>query len=115
MGDRLTDPLSEKDPEDWTLRFLAHFVVGLVAWHSLIWTLPPVHAAWLVPLVYFVAWEALVQRLGAGLWDAALDAVAVGLGALTGLELLAGPHLAAFGGLMLAGVAVMFNGIWRRR
>lgn len=113
-SDRLTDPLSEADPEAWTVRFLAHVVLGLIAWHSLLWTIQPANAAWVVPLVYFVAWECLVQRLGAGAWDAALDTMAVQLGALVGLELIAGPNPWAFGAIMAVGGAVIWHGVWRR-
>ena len=82
----LTDPLSERNPERWALRFLAHFALGLFAWHALIWTIPALHAAWVVPAFYFLAWEVAVQRVGAGWWDAIADAWAVALGALTGLR-----------------------------
>lgn len=111
----LTEPLSENDPEAWVLRLLSHFAIGLLAWHSLVWVTPPVITAALVVAAYLAIWEGAVQRFGAGLWDAALDTVAVALGALVGLELLIGPHPVAFAGLLLAGGAVTFNGVWRRR
>jgi len=111
----LTTPLSEKNPERWVLRFLSHFVIGLIAWHSLIWIASPVAAVPFVAVVYFVSWEALVQRIEAGWWDALLDTWAVALGALTGLEILTGPSPPAFVGLMVAGAATLGHGIWRRR
>jgi hypothetical protein len=110
----LFDPLDENDPEAWALRFLSHFALGLFAWHSLIWVMPPVHAAWVVPAVYFVGWEALVQRLGAGLRDAAVDTWATALGAVTGLQLLLGPSLLGFVALFLIAAGSLFAGIWRR-
>lgn len=110
----LLDPLSEDDPEAWLLRFLSHFTLGLFAWHALIWTLDPVTAVWAVPLVYFLGWEVAVQRLGAGVWDAVTDAWAMTLGALVGLEILAGPSLVAFLGLFGAGVGSLAWGVWRR-
>lgn len=111
----LTDPLSESDPEAWAVRFLAHVAFGLLAWHALIWIVPPIVAVAWVVAAYLAIWEGVVQRFGAGLWDAALDTMAVALGALVGLELLLGPHLWGFVGLLLAGCAVVFNGVWRRR
>lgn len=111
----LTDPLSERNPERWAVRFMAHAFLGLLAWHSLIWIIDPVWAALGVVVIYAGAWEALVQRIGAGWWDAALDTWAVALGAALGLNLLTGPNLWAFVGLMVAGGLTILNGVlWRR-
>lgn len=109
----LTEPTSERDPEAWVLRFLAHLVLGLVAWHSIIWTMHPVLAAAFVPVFYFLAWEGAVQRFGAGFWDALADSVAVALGAGLGLEIM---HTTpwTFTALLAAGAGAIYYGVWRR-
>lgn len=110
----LQDPLSERNPEKWLVRFLTHFVVGFLAWHALIWTVSPVHAAWAVPVVYLVAWEIAAQRVGAGWWDAVADTLAVALGTSFGLNLLLGANLWAFVGLLLAFIAATGWGVGKR-
>lgn len=110
----LTDPLSESDPEAWTVRFAAHAFLGLLAWHALIWTIPAAQAAWAVPAAYFLGWKVAVQRVGSGLWDALLDALAFGFGAILGLELLA-PSPVFFAAILGAMAAVIAHGVWRRQ
>lgn len=109
----ILEPLSERDPEAWAVRFLAHVTVGLLAWHSCIWTVGPFHAAWAVPLAYLLVWEVLVQRVGAGWWDAVADTLAVALGAGLGLETMH-PNPAAFAALLVAVVGAASYGAWRR-
>lgn len=109
----LLSPISERDPEAWVLRFLSHLVLGLVAWHAIIWTMHPALAAAFVPLFYLAAWEGAVQRFGAGVWDAVADTLAVALGAGLGLEILH-PTPWAFMALLGAGSGALYYGVWRR-
>lgn len=109
----LLTPLSERDPEKWVLRFLAHLVLGLVAWHAIIWTMHPALAAVFVPAFYLIAWEGVAQRFGAGAWDAITDTLAVALGAGLGLEIMH-PTPWAFMVLLGVGSGALYYGVWRR-
>ena len=87
----LTIPTDHADPYLWLVVLLAHAAVGLALVAVLAALLDALGrasglGAWLVvTLGYALAWEGAVQRLGAGLADAAIDSAAVALGGLIGL------------------------------
>lgn len=86
----LTTPTDHAGAYEWAAVYLAHMALGvalvaviaaalsLVMWRQGAW------AAVIVSVAYGALWEGAVQRLGAGLLDAAVDWSAVTLGAAVG-------------------------------
>lgn len=114
-------PEAQPDAYVWLVVLLAHAFLGLV----LVALIAPVLARWtaLLPLpsavqivtaVYAVVWEGLVQQLGAGWLDAAVDTAAVVCGALIAWG--AWSHLGRkIAAALLVLLAVGGAGVWRRR
>lgn len=119
----LITPTDHAGAYEWAAVFLAHFTIGIAltalvaaaldAMDSFALSVGDVSPV-LVTAVYFVAWEGIVQRYGAGLADAAVDTLAVGIGGASGLYLWrrAGVRLAA--AIALAG-AVLWRGVRARK
>jgi hypothetical protein len=117
----LLAPEAQPDAYVWLVVLLAHAFLGLtltalVAPALARWTamLPLPSAVQIVSLVYAVGWEGLVQQLGAGLLDAAVDTLAVVCGALIAWG--AWSHLGRkIAAALLVLLAVGGAGVWRRR
>lgn len=122
MLDLLT-PTDHAGAYEWASVFLAHFAIGLALTALVAAVLDAIDgfelsvgdtAPVLVVAGYFVAWEGMVQRYGAGLADAAVDTLAVGLGGLAGLFLWrrAGVRLAA---VLAVAIAALWRGVRARK
>jgi hypothetical protein len=120
MIDLLT-PEAQPDAYVWLVVLLAHAFLGLtltalVAPALARWTamLPLPSAVQIVTMVYAVLWEGVIQRLGAGLLDAAVDTLAVVCGALIAWG--AWSHLGRkIAAALLVLLAVGWAGVRRRR
>ena len=119
----LLTPTDHAGAYEWASVFLAHFAIGLFLTAVVAAVLDALDglqlnigdtAAALVTVVYLVAWEMGLQRLGAGWPDALVDTLAVGLGAASGLFLWRrnGKGLAA---ALALGAAVLLRGVRGRR
>lgn len=122
----LLTPTDHAGAYEWASVFLAHLAVGLALTAVVAAVLDWIDgrsgfdldvgstAPWLVTVVYLVGWEMGLQRLGAGWPDALVDALAVGVGAASGLFLWrrAGVKLALTLGL---GAAVLWAGVRARK
>lgn len=116
----LTAPTDHAGAYEWAAVYLAHAAMGvalvaviaaalsLVLWRQGAWAVLATSAA------YGALWEGAVQRLGAGLADAAVDWSAVTLGAAVGHA--AWSHAGGWmaGALMAAG-AILWRGVRARR
>lgn len=107
----LTRPTDHKRAYGWSAVLVAHAAIGMVLATELSALLPGWQAAALASVAYLVAWEAGVQRLGAGLLDALTDAAAVTAGAVYAVAVWA-PH--RWAALVLFAV-ILAGGVWRRR
>lgn len=103
-------PENHTDPAQWAAVFAGHVAVGVALAALAVWIGLPV---WAAPLAYLLFWELLIQRLGAGLVDALVDAgaVAIGSGTIWAAWINDAPALAGF---ILAGMVGVAIGIWRR-
>ncbi len=116
----LTTPTDHAGAYEWAAVYLAHMALGvalvaivaavlsLVLWRQGAW------AAIIASVAYWALWEGAVQRLGAGVADAAVDWSAVTLGAIVAHTAWyhAGGSIAA--ALMAAG-AIIWRGVRARR
>jgi hypothetical protein len=118
----LLTPEAQTSAHYWASVLLAHAMIGAVlasAGAALFARLWPSMLAWpssvqVLTIGYAGLWEGAVQRLGAGLADAAVDTVAVAGGALVAWGLWAHRR----GMVRRASVAlavVLAVGVWRRR
>lgn len=110
-------PDAQADPYIWAAAFAGHMAVGLVLTAAVAWPLSGAREwidgtgwlAWaLTTAAYGLVWEGVVQQLGAGIADAAVDTLAVALGGLIGV--------AAWerrGGLIGAAVVVALGALWK--
>lgn len=116
-------PTDHAEPYLWAVVYLAHFAVGLFLTALVAALLDALDdlrlnvgdtAPALVTVGYLVIWEMGVQRLGAGLPDALLDTLAIGLGAASGLYLWRrdGKRLAV---ALSFAAAVLWRGVRTRR
>lgn len=116
----LTTPTDHAGAYEWAAVYLAHAAIGvvlvaviaaalsLVIWKQGAW------AAVIASVGYGALWECAVQRLGAGLSDAAVDWSAVTLGALVAHAAWyhAGGAIAA---ALMASGAIIWRGVRARR
>ena len=116
----LTAATDHSDAYEWAAVYLAHAALGvalvavIAAALSLVMWRQGALAAVIASVGYGALWEGAVQRLGAGLLDAAVDWSAVTLGALVAYAAWhhAGGWLA---GALLAAVAILWRGVRARR
>lgn len=115
-------PEAQADPYIWAAAFAGHMAVGLCLTAAVAWPLSAFAREWvdgigwlalaLVVAAYAVTWEAVIQRLGAGVADALIDTAAVGLGGLIGVaawERRGG----LIGGAIVAALAMLARGVRR--
>lgn len=117
----LLTPTDHATAYDWAAVLLAHgfigaVLAGLAAWAFAALTdmLPWPSGVQLVVIGYGAGWEGAVQRLGAGLADAAVDTLAVAVGAVAAWGLWSQRRRMAAGAVAVL-VVVGAAGIWRRR
>jgi len=109
----LTAPTDHARPYVWAAVLTAHAAIGMVLATELHMFLPLWQAAGAAWVGYLLFWEAGVQRFGAGLPDALVDAAAVTAGALYAV----GMHF-TWPGYRWAALAlfavILAGGVWRR-
>ena len=116
----LTTPTDHAGAYEWAAVYLAHMALGvalvaviaaslsLVLWRQGAW------AAVIASVAYGALWEGAVQRLGAGVADAAVDWSAVTMGAAVGYA--AWSHAGGWlAGALLAAGAILWRGVRARR
>jgi hypothetical protein len=106
----LFPPEDHRDPAAWAAVFAGHAWLGLALTAFGVWIGWP---AWAPAVVYWIGWEVLAQRVGAGWRDAIVDGGAVALGGVTAWALW--QHEAAVLAAALVATAVSVAvGMWRR-
>jgi hypothetical protein len=122
IASMLASPEAQADPYIWAAAFTGHMAVGLGLTAAVAWPLSGFARDWvdgvgalallLVVVAYAVIWEALLQRLGAGVMDAAIDTAAVFLGGLIGVAAWErrGPVI---GAALIAALAFLARGVRR--
>jgi hypothetical protein len=122
IADMLASPEAQVDPYIWAAAFTGHMAVGLGLTAAVAWPLSGFARDWvdgvgwlalmLVVVAYALVWEALLQRLGAGVMDAAVDTAAVFLGGLIGVAAWErrGPVI---GAALIAALAFLARGVRR--
>lgn len=107
-------PGNPSDPGIWAAIFAGHMALGLMLTAICAVTLGRLFGqavtagAQIAVVGYALVWEVIVQRVAAGIGDAALDTFAVALGAMIGV--------AAWekrGGFVAAGIAAAILALWR--
>lgn len=122
MLDLLT-PTDHAGAYEWASVYLAHLAIGLVLTALVAAVIEAAQGDWIdlgdtapvvVTLVYFVAWEGMAQRYGAGMPDALIDTLAVGCGGLAGLFLWrrSGKRVAM---VLALAAAVLWRGVRARK
>lgn len=109
----LTTPTDHDDAYVWVTVLTAHAAIGMVLTVELHEAFPLWIAATIAWVGYLLAWEGLVQRFGAGLLDALVDAAGVTAGVAYGIGTFfawPGYRWAALG--LFAIVAA--GGVWKR-
>lgn len=87
----LTEATAHTAPYTWAAVLLAHAFIGVVAWQMLSRVIGmSIVTAQVIAVVYFIAWEAIIQRLQAGITDALVDTLGVAVGASMAWGLSAG-------------------------
>jgi hypothetical protein len=122
IASMLASPEAQADPYIWAAAFTGHMAVGLGLTAAVAWPLSGFARDWvdgigwlallLVVVAYAVIWEALLQRLGAGVMDAAIDTAAVFLGGLIAVAAWErrGPVI---GAALIAALAFLARGVRR--
>lgn len=111
----LDQPTDHADAYTWAAVLTAHAAIGMVLVIELHWF--ALHVYWAVSVAwvgYLLFWEGFVQRFGAGLLDACVDALAVTAGVLYGAGTFHTWPIIRWLALGLF-VFALAGGIWRRR
>lgn len=110
----LTDPTDHADAYTWAAVLTAHAAIGMVLTVELHEIMPLWWAASVAWIGYLLAWEGGVQRFGAGLLDAFVDAAGVSAGVAYAVG-----TFFAWPGYRWAALAlfavVLVGGVWRRK
>ena len=110
----LSDPTDHADAYVWATVLTAHAAIGLVLVVELHGFMPLWQAATLAWVGYLLLWEGVVQRFGAGLLDALVDAAGVTAGVAYGVGMYFSWPGYRWAALALFGVALA-GGVWKRR
>lgn len=107
-------PEAQTDPHHWAATLAGHGLIGIVLTNELLPHLPLWAAVSAVWVLYLIFWEVVVQRLGAGLLDALVDAAATAGGVVYAAAVYIDNPVSKYAAIAFFAFALA-GGIWKRR